>query len=136
MSKTLYILRGCSGSGKSTLAEQLLQLPNSVAFSADDYFIDEDGNYSWNPTRISEAHKWCRKHTVDAMFAEVGNIIVHNTNTSEKEIKPYLDSAEEYGYKVVSLVVENRHRGKNIHNVPDETLDRQERKLRDSIVLR
>lgn len=136
MSKTLFLLRAISGAGKSTLAFQLLQLPNSLAFSADDYFIDEDGNYVWDHTRISEAHKWCRKHTVDAMFAEVDNIILHNTNTSEKEIKPYLDSAEEYGYKVVSLIVENRHRGSNTHNVPDETLDRQELKLRNSIVLR
>lgn len=136
MNKTLYLLRSVSGAGKSTLAKNLLQLPNSVAFSADDYFIDEGGNYIWDHTRISEAHKWCRKHTVDAMFSGTNNIIVHNTNTSEKEIKPYLDSAEDYGYQVISLVVEHRHRGNNIHSVPQDTLAKQEQRLRNSIVLR
>ena len=136
MDRTLYILRSVSGAGKSTLSKKLLQLPDSVAFAADDYHTDEWGNYVWKIHNISKAHNWCKRQVENSMEDCVANIIVHNTNTSEKEIKPYLDLAEEYGYKVVSLVVENRHRGKNIHDVPDETLDRQERKLRNSIVLR
>jgi hypothetical protein len=30
--------------------------------------------------------------------------------------------AETYGYMVFSIVVENRHNGVNVHNVPDETM--------------
>ena len=136
MNRTLYILRSVSGAGKSTLAEKLLQLPNSVAFAADDYFTNREGLYKWDASKITRAHDWCQVEVCHAMFQCTPNIIVHNTNTSEKEIKPYLELANEYGYTVVSLVVENRHRGKNIHNVPDETLDKQERRLRNSIVLR
>ena len=136
MDRTLYLLRATSGSGKSTLAKKLLQLPDSVAFAADDYHTDEDGNYVWQIHNISKAHHWCKLHVEISMEDSVSNIIVHNTNTSEKEIKPYLDLAEEYGYTVISLVVENRHKGKNVHNVPDEVIDKQERRLRNSIVLR
>ena len=51
------------------------------------------------------------------------NVIVSNTSTTEKELKPYLALAEEYGYAVTSIIVENRHGGQSIHNVPQETID-------------
>ena len=136
MTRTLYLLRGISGCGKSTLANNLLQLPDSVAFAADDYHTDENGNYNWKVKNVSKAHDWCKANVQDSMEDLYDNIIVHNTNTSEKEIKPYLDLADEYCYKVISLVVENRHGSNNIHNVPDETLQRQEMKLRNDIKLR
>jgi hypothetical protein len=37
-------------------------------------------------------------------------------------MKPYFEMAERYSYRVHSLVVENRHDGKNIHGVPDDKL--------------
>ena len=39
-------------------------------------------------------------------------------------MKPYYELAEKYGYAVFSLIVENRHGGKNVHNVPEETLEK------------
>lgn len=54
-------------------------------------------------------------------------IFVSNTFTTEKEMKPYLKMAEESGYHVVSLIVENRHGNKSVHNVPEETMT----KMRD-----
>ena len=136
MNRTLFLLRSVSGAGKSTLAKKLLQLPHSVAFAADDYHTDEEGNYVWKIHNISKAHEWCKRKVENCMEDSVSNIIVHNTNTSEKDIKPYLDLAEQYDYTVVSLIVENRHGCKNIHNVPIETLNKQEIRLRNSIVLR
>ena len=32
--------------------------------------------------------------------------------------------AEKYGYMVISMIVENRHDGENIHNVPEETIEK------------
>ena len=49
-------------------------------------------------------------------------IKVANTSTTMKEMQPYYDLAEKYGYMVFSIVVENRHNGVNEHNVPEETL--------------
>jgi hypothetical protein len=38
-------------------------------------------------------------------------------------MKPYFNMAEKYGYKVFSIIVENRHGGKNEHGVPDDKLE-------------
>ena len=62
-------------------------------------------------------------------------IIVSNTSTTQKELAPYQDLAEEYEYQVVSLVVENRHGNNSIHNVPQNIRDAQEKRLRDSLKL-
>jgi hypothetical protein len=48
--------------------------------------------------------------------------VVSNTFTQEWETEPYLELAKTYGYKVFSIVVENRHGGVNQHEVPDEVL--------------
>jgi hypothetical protein len=68
------------------------------------------------------------------MSAGHTNVIVSNTSTTEKEMKPYLDMAGIYGYDVVSLVVENRHGNPSIHGVPEETMKNMENRF--SIKLR
>ena len=35
-------------------------------------------------------------------------------------MEPYFKLAEKYGYTVFSVIVENRHGGKNEHGVPEE----------------
>ena len=134
--KTLYILRGTSGSGKTSLAKTLEQLPNTEAVAADDFrYTIGKGEYAFDINRLGEAHQWCRKRVMHLMDYEECNVVLHNTNTSEKEIAPYLEDADQLGYKVVSLVVEKRHNNSNVHNVPTVALERQERKLRGSIKL-
>jgi len=49
-------------------------------------------------------------------------IAVSNTFTQEWEMRPYFELAKNYGYKVFSVVVENRHGGTNQHGVPEEVL--------------
>jgi hypothetical protein len=51
-------------------------------------------------------------------------IVVSNTFTQEWEMEAYYKLAEDYGYVVFSLIVENRHGGINEHGVPEEALDR------------
>jgi hypothetical protein len=48
-------------------------------------------------------------------------------------MKPYYDLAKEYGYMVFSIVVENRHGGKNVHNVPDEAIDKMRKRFEFSL---
>jgi hypothetical protein len=52
----------------------------------------------------------------------VDRIVVSNTFTQEWEMQSYFDMANEYGYKVFSIIVENRHGSQSVHNVPEETL--------------
>jgi hypothetical protein len=50
-------------------------------------------------------------------------IVVSNTFTQEWEMEPYYELAKEYGYKVFSIIVENRHGGVNIHGAPEEKVE-------------
>lgn len=132
---TLYLLRGVSGSGKSTLAVTLnMYLPFCKWVAADDYFIEE-GEYKFDPTKLGKAHTWCQGQVEVWMEQEWDNIVVHNTLTTEKELQPYLDLAKEHGYKVVSLVVENRHGSDSVHDVHQDVRKKQEQRLYGNLKL-
>jgi len=118
MEKNLIIVRGIPGSGKTTFAEMICK----IVFSADDYHTDKDGNYNWKPENVGKAHEWCQAQTAKAMERGVSKICVANTSTTEREMRPYRRLAQKFGYKVFSIVVENRHGGNNTHDVPAETL--------------
>jgi len=118
MEKTLTICRGIPGSGKSTFAKTL----GGQHYEADQYFIDEKGNYQFDITKIKDAHKWCQGMVQSDMVLEYPKIVVSNTFTLEWEMKPYFELAEKYGYRVYSLIVENRHNGKNVHEVPEDKI--------------
>ncbi len=127
--KTLFIVRGLPGSGKSTFAEKLVG-SDFLVCEADKYFIDkETGQYNFDGSKIKDAHRWCQELVETYMKDSLVNhqfyreIAVSNTFTQEWEMKPYFELAEKYGYKVFTIVVENRHGGKNIHGVPDDKLE-------------
>jgi len=119
MEKILTICRGIPGSGKSTFAKTL----GGQHYEADMFFIDEEGNYQFDVTKIKEAHQWCQSIVKTDMILEYPKIVVSNTSTEEWEMEPYFKLAKEYGYTVFSIVVENRHRGVNQHGVPEEKLE-------------
>ena len=133
MEKTLYILRGLPGSGKSTLAKQLVGDKDYCHKEADMYFVDREGNYNFNPSQIKDAHKWCQDEIEFVMKYEHSRVVVSNTFTQEWEMTPYVDLANQYGYKVFTIIVENRHNGINEHGVPEDKIqmmkDRFEVKL-------
>ena len=128
MEKVLYIVRGIPGSGKSTFAKMLVG-EDFLVCEADKYFIDkETGEYNFDSTKIKEAHKFCQDTVESYMKDSLANdqfyreIAVSNTFTQEWEMRPYFELAKNYGYKVFSVVVENRHGGTNQHEVPEEVL--------------
>ena len=128
MEKVLYIVRGIPGSGKSTFAKRLVG-EDFLVCEADKYFIDkETGEYKFDFTKIKEAHKFCQDTVETYMKDSLVNdqfyreIAVSNTFTQEWEMRPYFELAKNYGYKVFSVVVENRHGGTNQHGVPEEVL--------------
>jgi predicted kinase len=123
--KILYIVRGIPGSGKSTFAKTLTN-EYSIC-EADQYFVDrETGEYKFNFDELKNAHQWCRNEVEIRMKDNQVNyqfyptIVVSNTFTQEWEMEPYFKLAEKYGYTVFSVIVENRHGGKNEHGVPEE----------------
>lgn len=136
MNKVVYILRSVPGAGKSTLAEHLCDTSKSSHICcADDYFM-VDGEYKWDVEKLGSAHAWCMQSFIECLKDNVDVIVVANTNTYEKDVKSYYEKAKEYGYTVFSLVVENRHDGKNVHDVSDEILATMENRLKQNIKLR
>jgi len=131
--KTMFLLRGLPGSGKSTMANVIQRSFMTCSwYEADMFWYTEVGDdytkYDFDINRLHEAHQWCQSK-VESILKMEQPVIVSNTFTTEKELKPYYKLAEFYGYKVVSLVVENRHGGKNIHDVPEEVLDKMEKRF-------
>jgi predicted kinase len=121
----LYIIRGLPGSGKSTFAAEVAAALSCLRFEADMFHMDEDGNYNWKPENVHAAHQWCQAE-VQAEMVTGRDVIVSNTFTTEKELKPYLQLAKMLDYRVVSLIVENRHGNESIHNVPEETMQKMQ----------
>ena len=128
----LILLRGLPGSGKSSLGDVILRNPNSNTLdvlSADNFFIDERGNYNFDGSKLKQAHNDCQQKCAERMKLEISRIVVANTFTEEWEMSPYFEMAERYKYRIHTIVVENRHNGKNVHGVPDEKLEQMKNRF-------
>ena len=132
--KLFLIIRGLPGAGKSTFAIEQYNLYTSIGidvagpFEADQFFQTPEG-YVFNPAKLGNAHAQCFSNTENAMKNSASVVIVSNTFTTEKEVQPYLELANKYEYKTVSLVVENRHGSRSVHNVPEESLTKMKNRF-------
>lgn len=126
--KTLYLLRGLPGAGKSTLAGDLAQ----VVYEADMFFM-RAGEYQFDPAKLGAAHRWCKEQVRQTMVNSITRIAVSNTFTQEWEMEPYIDMAAMHGYRIVSLVVENRHGSQNVHNVPAGVIEKMRNRFQISL---
>jgi predicted kinase len=137
MNKILILVRGIPGSGKSTFANLIWN--NYAICEADKFFYDKDGNYNFDPSKLKQAHAWCQNEVEIKMQDNQNNpqfypeIAVSNTFTQEWEMQAYLDLASKYDYKVFSIIIENRHGGKNLHGVPDDTLKKMKDRFQISL---
>ena len=113
MEKTITICRGIPGSGKSTFAKTL----GGIHIEADQYFVDADGNYNFDGSKIKNAHAWCLASVKTNMAADRDKIVVSNTFT------------QEYGYKTFTIIVENRHGNTNEHNVPEDKIEQMKNRF-------
>lgn len=118
MSK-LYILRGIPGSGKSTYGKKIVDNAidaglSAIKFEADDFFM-KNGKYNWNPKLIGMAHKWCQNSVRKALDAYDVNTYVKIANDAHAD------------FEVVAI--HGNHQ--NVHNVPEETLEKMRAKMVD-----
>jgi len=106
----VIILRGGSGAGKSTWIRKNIPSESSTIFSADSFFTEGDGTYSFDPTKLKEAHRACLLGFIDRcrFIHKDGNgllpdetLVVDNTNSSLAEFAPYAEIALAYGLEVL-----------------------------------
>jgi NEDD4-binding protein 2 len=91
----MVVMRGVSGSGKSTRAKELGR--GGIVLSSDDFF---GPGYAFDKDKVPEAHVWNQQRAVEAMQAGISPIVVDNTNTQAWEMRPYVEAAEGFGYRV------------------------------------
>lgn len=119
MSK-LTIIRGLPGSGKSTLARTYPCLHVEA-----DMYHTRDGKYQFDVNRIRDAHQWCQSITRWGL-AMGADVVVANTFTTLKEIRPYLDMT--WGsLEVIKCVGEYG----SVHDVPEDTLKKMKQRWQD-----
>lgn len=122
----VLVMRGIPGSGKSTLANKIAAENAAAIVSADDYFV-VDGKYTWNPDKLSEAHRQCMRRFLDNVLNNEPCIIVDNTNINVEDAAPYIAIGEAMGYdvEIVQVTCDPAIAAKrNVHSVkPDKVLE-------------
>ncbi len=132
----LIIVRGAMGSGKSTFANKLTNKlirfgykPTDIChFEADQFFMDEYGNYNFVPTKLWLAHKQCLEKTKKCLLRDK-IVIVSNTFATKKEMKPYMDFADENDIPVEVYRCTGEYQ--NVHGVPDNVVVAKRKQMED-----
>lgn len=115
----LYIIRGLPGAGKTTLAHKLT--PNVV--EADQFMINEAGEYEFNAYRLAECHQACYE-TVRTLLLTGATVAVSNTFVSLWEYERYIKLADDLCIPYQIISVKGHPSWKNIHGVPEATVQR------------
>ena len=119
----LYLIRGIPGSGKTTLAQSMLSVGLvDRHFEADQFMVNEFGEYCFNPSKLKDCHKACLDRTAAHLRAGQ-SVVVANTFVRKREMDEYLSLAKkDIGVLVTILVCQGEY--KSLHNVPRATIER------------
>lgn len=133
-SVNLILVRGLPGSGKSTLSKLLSDQGKYPVFSIDEFFTDQDGNYSFDYSKNYLAYKTCEENTEKAIQSGNEMILVDHTFTIEWEMEPYFKLARKYGCLLHVITVENYHGSDNIHEVSKEQILKMAEKYKVKLI--
>lgn len=109
----MFINRGLPGSGKTTLSKQIVNVygtDKTIVCSGDDFFVSNDGVYSFDVSKLSEAHKAAQDKAALACQKAVSPIIIDNTNIKYWEIKKYLEIARLFDYIAILIEPKTAHK--------------------------
>lgn len=129
MNRKLILIRGLPGSGKSTLAQQMVRSFGHAHVEADQFFM-RNGNYEFRAEDLPAAHQWCQNETRRLLMSGM-TVIVSNTFTTIKELRPYFDIAAEFDLTPQVIMCQNQFG--SIHSVPAETMERMRQRWVDDI---
>ena len=108
----VVIIRGLPGSGKSTLAKSMVDYQHFEA----DMYLEINGEYVFDATKITQAHDWCVASAKNAL-EKGANVVISNTFVKLWEIQRYIELG--FPYKILEL----QGKWPNIHGVPIEMID-------------
>lgn len=132
--KQVILMVGPSGSGKSTKAREYAETnPGTVVVSADNFFVNDKGDYHFVAALLHQAHSHCFDEFMKALQnPEIQTVIVDNTNTRHREREAYVKAAKAMGVRVFLWVIEADPEvcaQRNVHGVPKETVERQQSRI-------
>jgi predicted kinase len=135
--KKLVIFRGPSGSGKTTAAKAFLHAnagfrsdSHQRHFEADAFFVDKNGQYKFDASKLGIAHGDCQRRVRQAMENGTYPLVLSNTSMTRWELNPYLAMAKEFGYEVVVYRIKGPwdpklFASRNAHGVSIEIVQKQ-----------
>jgi NEDD4-binding protein 2 len=128
-------MRSIPGGGKTFLANQIKKQAEeagktAVIHSTDSYFM-KNGVYDFEPDKLGYYHKCNQAACEGSMLKQEEIIVIDNTNITWKDMKRYIELANEYGYRVVFVYPQTSWRmdanecfKRNTHDVPLEAIQR------------
>ena len=126
--KRLIIMRGLPGSGKSTYVKD--HFPHAEICSADNFFVERDGVYRFDQSRIGEAHSNCQMRAFSGMVDGLPMVVIDNTSVKAWESELYIEMGNVFGYKVSIIdmfdggLSNEELAERNAHGVPISTISR------------
>lgn len=117
----VILVCGAPGSGKSTLAEKLVARDIADTWvEADDFFLNEEGVYNFDPKKLATAHQYCFDQFKEAVNNHL-RVVVSNTFTMKWERENYLNFARKHNLKIGYVHCENIF--ENTHGVPKDKVE-------------
>lgn len=117
----VIVMRGCPGAGKSYFLKE--SFPGAFVCSANDFFTDEVGNYSFVGESVPKSHEYCRAVFKMAIRKSFPLIAVDNTAIKLWEFEEYVEIAKRHGYQVKVIRIDTDPQiaaARNIHGVSEE----------------
>ena len=100
----------------------------SFFLSLADQYFEKFNNNKYDYKLLTKAHQYCYQ-SVKQELVNGKSVIVSNTMTSKEEVKEYEDLAKELNVKFVCLILENRHNGNSVHNVPTSSIEQMKNRF-------
>lgn len=137
----LILVQGAAGSGKTTFANSLADIIEETRprlqnepltycpapYEADKFFEDPfSGEYKYNRTFVKYAHMLCTAETAKSLMNGCC-AIVSNTSTSAWDMDKYYELAKDAGVDVILVRMLTEYG--NVHNCPQEVVERHKRQL-------
>lgn len=118
-------MRGLHGSGKSTKAKTLVR--NGIIHSTDNYYVDANGNYFFDESKVYEHHPKNIDAALESMKNGITPVIIDNINIISEHVLPYVINAKYFNYEIIieesDLFDIEKCYKLNSHKVPKEKLE-------------